>query len=112
MKQKKFIINEKILTIEIADTFLKRLRGLMFRRRLESSHGLLITPCNSIHMMFMFFKIDAVYLDKNFVIKKIVRNLTPFISLSMCLEADSVLELNGGEAQNFNLQVGQKFLQC
>jgi len=61
---------EKIFQLEIADTFLKRFLGLMGRKKIPAGQGLLILPCNSIHMMFMRFSIDAVYVDKNFVMKK------------------------------------------
>ena len=108
MRQEIFKINGNILTVEVADSFFNRLRGLMFRKHLEVGHGLLITSCNSIHMMFMRFAIDVVYLDKDYTIIKIVRNLRPWLGVSICLSASSALELNSGEAQRLNLQVGQK----
>ena len=40
----KFFINGTTLDIENADTFFKRLRGLMFRRRLPAGRGLLLAP--------------------------------------------------------------------
>ena len=61
--------SEKIFQLEIADTFLKRFLGLMGRKKIPEGQGLLILPCNSIHMMFMRFSIDAVYIDENFVVK-------------------------------------------
>ena len=97
------------LEVEAADTFLKRLRGLMFRRRLDSGRGLLLAPCNSVHMLFMRFAIDVVYLDKDFRIKKIVRDLTPWLGLSFCFGAWGALELPSGEAERLKLVVGQKF---
>ena len=105
----KFLINGVTLEIELADNFLKRLCGLMFRRRLEIGRGLLLTPCNSVHMLFMRFAIDVIYLDENFCIKKIVRDLTPWLGLSACFGARSALELPSGEADRLNLRVGQKF---
>ena len=105
----KFSANGTTLDIEIADNFLKRLRGLMFRRRLDSGRGLLLAPCNSVHMLFMRFAIDVVYLDENFRIKKIVRSLTPWLGMSVCFGAWGALELASGEAKRLKLSVGQKF---
>ena len=105
----KFFINDTTLEVELADNFLKRLRGLMFRERLEPGRGLLLAPCNSVHMLFMRFAIDVVYLDENFCIKKIVRNLTPWLGMSVCFGAWSALELPSGEADRLKLFVGQKF---
>ena len=40
------------------------MRGLLGRDGLEPGDGLLITKTGSIHMFFMRFAIDAVFLDK------------------------------------------------
>ena len=98
-----------VIQMEIADTFLKRLLGLMGRKKILRGHGLLISPCNSIHMFFMRFAIDAVYLDENFVVKKIVENLPAWIGLSICFGAKSVVELAAGEVARLKIEVGQKF---
>jgi len=105
----KFFINGSTLEIEVAESFFKRFCGLMFRRRLKKGFGLLLAPCNSVHMMFMRFSIDVVYLDENFCIKKIVRDLTPWLGLSVCFGAWGALELPSGEAERLKLAVGQKF---
>ena len=48
--------------LEIADSALKRMIGLMGRERLEPDAGLYIDT-NSIHMLFMRFPIDALFLS-------------------------------------------------
>ena len=103
----KITINGNTLKVKIADTFISRFRGLMLQKQLKPGSGLIITKCNSVHMMFMRFAIDVVYLDKNFCIKKIVRNLKTWTGISFCLSAQSVLELSAGEADRLNLQIGQ-----
>ena len=87
MSTEKFFINGQTLDIEIAESFLSRFCGLMLRKNLPEGRGLLLAPCNSVHMGFMRFAIDVIYLDENFCIKKIVRNLRPWIGLSMCFGA-------------------------
>lgn len=109
MRTEKFLINGATLDVELADNFFGRLCGLMFRRKLDSGRGLLLAPCNSVHMLFMRFAIDVVYLDADLCIKKIVRNLTPWLGMSVCLGAWGALELSRGEADRLNLAVGQKF---
>ena len=101
---------KKFFQLEIADSFFARLKGLMGRKKLPQGQGLLILPCNSIHMLFMRFSIDAVYVDKNFVVKKIVRNLRPWLGISICPGAHAVIELNAGDAENFSLEVGSKII--
>ena len=109
MKRWKFNINEHVLNVDVADNFFTRFRGLMLRKNLASGHGLLIAPCSSVHMMFMRFAIDVVYLSKGYRILKIVRNLRPWIGVSMCSGAHSVLELRRGEIDRLQLKVNQVF---
>lgn len=97
-----------MLKIKIADTFLKRLVGLIGKKFLPQNEGLLIAPCQSIHMCFMKFPIDAIYIDKNFVIKKIATNLKTWTGFSICLSAWGVIEVAAGEAERLNLKVGEK----
>ena len=100
MKMKSYSITDSgiVLQVKIADTFLTRLCGLMLRRPLPPATALLIAPCNSIHMCFMRFAIDAVYLDKQGRILKITRHLRPWLGLSACWHAHSVLEMTAGQA--------------
>ena len=99
------------LEVFIADSFLTRLAGLMFRKELLPSTGLLLIPCNSVHMCFMRFAIDVVYLDQDYSIIKIVKNLQPWIGLSMCRKARAVVEVTAGEAKRCGLEVGRKLIR-
>lgn len=108
----KFFVNGATLEIEIAESFLSRLRGLMGRSCLAEGRGLLLAPCNSIHMLFMRFAIDVIYLDKEFCIKKIARNVRPWLGMSFCFGAWAALEMTSGEAQRLKLAVGQKLQQA
>ncbi len=106
---KNFVVKEKNnphLHIETADTFIKRFMGLMGRKDLPAGYGLLLSPCSSIHMCFMRFAIDAIYLDKNFKIIKIVRNLRPWIGISCCLSAYTVIEIKAGTADKYGCSIG------
>ena len=82
--------------IQVADNFLKRFLGLMGRFRLDPNTGILLTPCNSIHMMFMRFPIDAIFFDRNYRILKAVHDLKPWIGVAGALGAYGVLELPAG----------------
>lgn len=96
------------LEVMIADSFLLRLRGLMGQNRLPKATGLLLSPCNSVHMCFMRFAIDVVYLDKEYKIIKIVKNLRPWSGLSMCRTAWAALEMTSGEADRCDFEVGRR----
>jgi uncharacterized membrane protein (UPF0127 family) len=53
-------------------------RGLLGRSGLEPGEGIVLTPCASVHMLFMRFAIDVVYLDKQDRVVKTVHRLRPF----------------------------------
>ncbi len=67
-------------------SFLCRLRGLTFRRRLPAEEGLLLVEgkasiaTTAIHMFFVFFPIAAIWLDDSFrvVDAKLARPFHPF----------------------------------
>jgi uncharacterized membrane protein (UPF0127 family) len=82
-------------SIDLADTSAKRRTGLLKHDRLEQGAGLWIVPCESIHMFFMKFAIDVLYLDRERRVRKAVRALAPW-RCSVCLPAHSVLELPAG----------------
>ena len=51
-------------SVEVAESFGGRFMGLMGRRGLEPAGGMWLTPGSSIHMLFMRFPIDAVFLGR------------------------------------------------
>jgi len=50
--------------LDVAESLWARFMGLMGRPALEPGSGLWLTGTNGIHMMFMRFAIDAVFLGK------------------------------------------------
>ena len=50
--------------VEVASSLWTRFMGLMGRRALPADHALWLTGTNGIHMFFMRFAIDAVFLGK------------------------------------------------
>ena len=81
----------------VADTFWTRFMGLMGSPRLPHREGLLIRPCNSIHMFFMRFPIDAVFLDREFRIVKLIKCLEPGKVVGTIPGAWQVLEVVAGD---------------
>jgi hypothetical protein len=81
----------------IANTPWTRLRGLLGRGSLAPEEGLLIRPTSSIHMLFMRFAIDAVFLDKELRVVKVVRDLRPW-RFAAARGAKMVVELPAGSA--------------
>lgn len=81
---------------QLADTFFSRMRGLLGRRMLSEGESLVITQCNSIHMFFMKFAIDAMFLDSSDRVAGVVKNIQPFQMSPVFWAARRVVELPAG----------------
>ena len=93
----------------LADTALTRMRGLLGRRELPSGEGLLLRPASSIHMAFMRFPIDAVFLDAQGRVVKVAHELKPWRTAA-ARRAKAVVELPAGEASRRGIDVGQRLV--
>ena len=92
-----------------ADTALARMRGLLGRRELPSGEGILLKPASSVHMAFMRFPIDAVFLDRDFRVMKVASDLRPWRAAGS-RGAKAVLEIPAGEAGRRGLTVGDRLI--
>mgnify|MGYP000891545934 CR=1 FL=1 len=93
--------------IKVADSFVKRFKGLMLSNELKDGEGMLIKPCNSIHMMFMKYAIDAIFLDSENRVKAIYENLKPWTGITKIhSDVKSVLELKSGSAKQSGISTG------
>jgi uncharacterized protein len=99
-------VKEIPLIIDKYDTFLKRLRGLMFRLKPIQTKGIIIEPCNSIHMFFMFFSIDVVFLNKRNEIVYQKSNVKPWTIILPIKNAKSALELPVGTILKYGFCLG------
>lgn len=95
--------------IAIADSFGAKLLGLMGRARLEEGEGLLLRETPSIHMCFMRFPIDALFLDGGGRVVRIAARLSPWIGLASARARDC-LELPSGTAERSGTQVGDEII--
>ena len=86
-------------------------RGLLGRDSLEPGTGMLFengrfTPFMWMHMFFMRFAIDIVFLGRGDTVIKINRRLRPWRVSSVVFGARKALELHAGAADESTTQVG------
>jgi uncharacterized membrane protein (UPF0127 family) len=93
----------------LGDTALRRMKGLLGRRELPSDEGILLKPASSVHMAFMRFPIDAVFLDRELRVIKIEPDLQPW-RVAGSRGAKAVLEIAAGEAGRRGLKVGDRLV--
>ena len=93
----------------LADTPWTRLRGLLGRRGLGADEGLLLRPAGSVHMLFMRFAIDVVFLDRDDTVVKIVPGLRPW-RFAAARGARRTLELASGASSRAGLKPGDRLV--
>lgn len=104
--------NGKIISgISIADTEFRQRVGLMFKLRILQSNSLLFDlkkpTIVSVHTLFVFHKIDVIFLNENYKILK-VSTLNPFIGFTSMPETRYVIESKSGTIKRFNLHIGSQ----
>lgn len=94
--------------LEIADSYFKRLKGLMGRPGLSPQHGLWIVPCSDIHSCFMRFEFDAVFVDKTNQVLHLVESMKPWRISKFVRGGHAVLELPAGTIAKTGTAVGDR----
>ena len=94
---------------ELAESMWERTAGLLGRKGLAAGEGMLIADTGSVHMFFMRFAIDVVFLDRADTIVKIVPNLRPW-RIAFARRARTALELPSGAAHSLGLERGMTVL--
>lgn len=104
----------------LADSFSKKMFGLMYRDRLEKDRGMLFVLGResvmeaSVWMLNMKFSIDIVWMDGGGRIVDIVEGAKPCASILGCRtyapesKAEYVLELNSGSVRRLGIRRGER----
>jgi len=89
----------------LAETFFQRFLGLMLREEIANDEALIFRDVNSIHMFFMRFPIDVVYLSGDNKVLKVKHSLKPW-RMSSCMRAKATIELPSRKAQETATEIG------
>jgi len=83
-------------------------KGLLGRSGLEPGEGVLLSdPTGAIHMFFMRFAIDAVFMTTDLRVVRIVEHLKPW-RVARAAKARRILEIGAGEASRLGIRVGDQ----
>jgi uncharacterized membrane protein (UPF0127 family) len=91
-----------------AHTFLSRGRGLMLKPPLPAGGGLIIEPCNSIHMFFMRYPLDILFLNEEGKVIFLYRGIKPWRMGRVVRGARMAIELPEGAIDSTGTQIGDK----
>ncbi|MBZ5526901.1 MAG: DUF192 domain-containing protein [Acidobacteriia bacterium] len=96
--------------VQVADSFLSRLIGLLGRRSLQPDSGVWIVPANAIHTIGMLFSFDLVLIDKEFKVVGLRELVRPFSVTRPNLRAESVIELPAHTVFKSRTEIGDQLL--
>lgn len=100
--------SELVARIVVADSLWSRFMGLMGKRELPAGEGICIRPCSSIHMFFMRFPIDAVFVDADGLVLRIYGSIRPWRVSGIVWKAKACVELAAGTAAAKGLHAGDR----
>lgn len=95
-----------MIKIKYADTYLKRLIGLMFKKDIDYGLFFILRYESGVHTCFMRFAIDVYFLDENKIIFDKV-TLTPWKYYNPAKKARYILET---KENALNLNIGDEFI--
>ena len=96
--------------VKIANTFITRLIGLLNRKSISPEEALIIYGCRSIHMFFMKFSIDVIFMNKENRIVGLVENIKPFRVSPTFLKSYYAIELAVGTIEKTRSQQGDQLI--
>ena len=92
----------------LASSLVDRFFGLMGRKSLDDGAGLLLTKSSSIHSFFMRFRFDAVFVDRDNRVVKIVPSMRQWWIAFGGRGAKDTIELPAGTAERTETRVGDQ----
>jgi uncharacterized membrane protein (UPF0127 family) len=91
-----------------ATNFLTRGRGLMMAPPLPEGGGLVLDPCGSIHMFFMRYALDVLFLDKEGHVVFMYKGIKPWRVGRIVRGAKMAVELPEGVIDRSKTEVGDR----
>jgi hypothetical protein len=92
--------------VDVAETPLTRMVGLLGRGALAPGEGLLLRPCAMIHTCFMRFAIDVVFTDRTGDVVGVFDTLRPFRLARGGRGAREAIELPAGTVRRARVTPG------
>lgn len=92
----------------VADTFLRRLKGLLGCKGLSAGQGLLIEACRSVHTCGMAFSLDVAFVDSEHRICYLREGMPPFRFSPVIKKASYVIEAPAGTFRQTQTRCGDK----
>lgn len=90
----------------LSNTPITAMIGLLKHQSLSVGEGMVIVPTRSIHMFFMKFAIDVIFIDRKNVVVGLVKNIKPFRISPYFWRAHAAIELPSGLIDQSKTAIG------
>jgi len=92
----------------LADGWWTRLRGMMGRPEPAEAEGMLLAPCQSVHMYWMKYPLDVAFLASDDRVVATYHGLAPSRRSKWHRDAEKALELKAGRLAATQTEVGDR----
>lgn len=92
--------------VQLADELWSRTRGFLFRSEPEPGQGMLLSPCQGVHMIGLRFALDVVFIDEQGRVVGLYPELQPWRWTSIHRMAMHALELPVGTIDRSHTRLG------
>jgi hypothetical protein len=94
--------------VMLADGWWTRLRGMMGRPEPAADEGMLLAPCQSVHMYWMKYPLDVAFLSSDGRVVATYHGLAPSRRSKWHRDAAKALELKAGRLAATQTEVGDR----
>ena|ERR1022692_1823743 len=94
--------------IDVAETSVRRMVGLLGKTGLEPGTGLFIVPSQGVHTVAMRFAIDVIFIDRHWKVLHLYPAMVPYRLTWIHWRAWGVLELPSGVIAQTSTSIGDQ----
>jgi len=95
--------------IEFAGSLASKIKGMMFRKSIPDDYAMIFTferPASiDVHMLFVFFPLDIIFLDKDKKISGYAR-LKPWLGYKAMKNIMYIIEMKAGTIEKYSISIG------
>lgn len=96
--------------VRVADRWWPRLRGMIGRPPPAAGEGLLISPCTGVHMHWMSYPLDIVFVDGEGRVVALYHGLRPWRFSKTHKDATCALEFPTGTLESTGTTIGDRLI--
>jgi hypothetical protein len=104
--------SEFTVKIKVTKNNNEKIRGLMFKKYLDITEGMLFKNINSVWMKNTYIPLDVIFLDNDYRVVGFVEDTVPLSLNTVTIDkkSDHILEVASGFIRTNNVKIGKKMI--